>query len=74
MCVCMQASVCMYSVCSLGCIVGCLSKEIQGKIVSIPDIVERDIALFNGKQRVQSSKDCLQSRPYVISVLFMFAW
>lgn len=74
MCVCMQASMCIYSVCSFGYIVACLSKEIQGKIVSTPDIVERYITLFNGKQSVQSSKDCLQSRPYVISVLFMFSW
>ena len=34
----------------------CLSKVIQGKTASTPDIVERDTAWFNGKQRLQSSK------------------
>lgn len=55
MCVCMQACMCIYSVFSWGSIV-CLSKVIQGKTASTPDIVERDTAWFNGKQRLQSSK------------------
>lgn len=57
----MQACMCIYSVFSLGSIGGCLSKVIQGKTASTPDIVERDIAWFNGNQRLQSSKNCLQT-------------
>lgn len=54
---------------------GCCIEVIQYKLESTPDIGERYIAWFYGKQRVQSlAKTWLHSRPYVISVSFMFAW